>query len=241
MSAPVDPVEPVEPVVAASTEPNVPPFEVTQAESSLIPPELVSSTSSTLDTLAASPATHQLGDFAAQGFGGLWPSGMVQTALEFLHVQVGLPWWLSILALTAFVRSALLPLNLSLVGNTSRMARIQPQLTALTDKMKRAREAEDTATLQHTTFKAQKLLKDADANPLKGLLGPLIQMPIALSFFFGIRNLCNAGLETLQYGGIAWFTDLTVPDPTWTLPILSSASMLVLLQVSDRGCGISGS
>ncbi|KAF8756627.1 60Kd inner membrane protein [Rhizoctonia solani] len=117
-----------------------------------------------------------------------------------------------------------------------------PQLAVLTDQIKRARDAGDSAALQHAGFRAQKLLESAGANPFKGLLGPLVQMPVALSFFFGIRNVCNAGLPTLKEGGIGWFTDLTVADPTWALPILSSASMLILLETSaiDAQAGAAG-
>ncbi|KAL5638407.1 hypothetical protein ACGC1H_005181 [Rhizoctonia solani] len=220
--------EPVE-SVAGVDAPVSPPIEITQAEPNVVSPDAVSTT---LDALSASPAAHQMGDFAANGFGGYWPSGWVQTALEFLHVQTGLPWWASILVLTAIVRTSLLPVNLRLVGNASRLARVQPQLAVLTEQIKRARDAGDSAALQHAGFRAQKMLESADANPFKGLLGPLVQMPVALAFFFGIRNLCNAGLPTLKEGGFGWFTDLTVADPTWALPILSSASMLILLETS---------
>ncbi|KAG8682777.1 Mitochondrial inner membrane protein oxa1, partial [Ceratobasidium sp. 394] len=206
--------------------------EITQAEPNVIPNEFISSTSSALDTLASTPAAHQLGDFAAQGFASRWPSGLVQSALELIHVQTGLPWWASIILLTALVRTAILPLNLRLMGNASRLARVQPQFQALTEQVKRAREAGDTLTLQHAGLRAQKLMEEANANPFKGLLGPLVQMPVALSFFFGIRNICNAKLATLQQGGFGWFTDLTIADPTWVLPIMSSASMLVLLETS---------
>ncbi|CEL52708.1 Mitochondrial inner membrane protein OXA1L OS=Mus musculus GN=Oxa1l PE=2 SV=1 [Rhizoctonia solani AG-1 IB] len=230
--------EPVE-SVAGVDAPISPPIEVTQVEPNVVSPDVVSTT---LDSLSSSPAAHQLGDFAANGFGGAWPSGWVQTGLELLHVQTGLPWWASIFILTAVVRTALLPLNLKLVGNASRLARVQPQLAVLTEQIKRARDAGDSAALQHAGFRAQKLLESAGANPFKGLLGPLVQMPVALSFFFGIRNLCNAGLPTLKDGGVGWFTDLTLADPTWALPILSSASMLILLETSaiDAQAGAAG-
>ncbi|KAG8746019.1 Mitochondrial inner membrane protein oxa1 [Ceratobasidium sp. 414] len=118
------------------------------------------------------------------------------------------------------------------MGNASRLALVQPQFEVLTEQVKRARQAGDTIALQHAGYRAQKLMEEANASPFKGLLGPLVQMPVALSFFFGVRNICNAKLATLQQGGLGWFTDLTVADPTWVLPIMSSASMLILLETS---------
>jgi hypothetical protein len=43
-------------------------------------------------------ALNALGEptFTSLGLGGYWPSGWVQTALEYLHVSLDLPWWSAI-------------------------------------------------------------------------------------------------------------------------------------------------
>ncbi|QRV84067.1 hypothetical protein RhiJN_12083 [Ceratobasidium sp. AG-Ba] len=78
-----------------------PPVELTNAEPNVIPVDLVSSTSSTLDALASAPPLA----YRTSSIGS-----------ELIHVQTGLPWWASIILLTAIVRSAVLPLNLTLMG-----------------------------------------------------------------------------------------------------------------------------
>lgn len=36
----------------------------------------------------------------------------------------------------------------------------------------------------------------------------------------------------LTTGGALWFTDLTAPDPTWTLPVLLGLTNLMAVEVS---------
>jgi YidC/Oxa1 family membrane protein insertase len=38
-------------------------------------------------------------------------------------------------------------------------------------------------------------------------------------------------VESLRTGGILWFTDLTVPDPFYALPLMTMASLLATLEV----------
>lgn len=60
----------------------------------------------------------------------------------------------------------------------------------------------------------------------------LFQLPIFLSVFVGVRQMANLPVESMKEGGILWFTDLTVPDPFWLLPLLTSATFLATIEVS---------
>lgn len=77
----------------------------------------------------------------------------------------------------------------------------------------------------------RQLFEDNKCGPLRGLMLPLIQMPLFISFFFALRGMAAAGLPDFTTGGIAWFTNLSVPDPTYVLPIVSAAATLAVLQV----------
>ena len=45
------------------------------------------------------------------------------------------------------------------------------------------------------------------------------------------RGLANLPMESMESGGLGWFTDLTIPDPYYGLPLLlcSSTFLQVLL------------
>jgi YidC/Oxa1 family membrane protein insertase len=45
--------------------------------------------------------------------------------------------------------------------------------------------------------------------------------------FTGLRGMANLPLESMMHGGLFWFQDLTVPDPYYLLPLLTSTTMFL--------------
>jgi len=78
-------------------------------------------------------------------------------------------------------------------------------------------------------------MKEKEINPLKGLIPPFIQAPIFISFFFGIRGMANLPLDSFKDGGILWFTDLTLPDPLYILPVVTSLTLLATIELGAEG------
>ena len=56
-------------------------------------------------------------------------------------------------------------------------------------------------------------------------------MPFFISFFLGIRGLANYPLESMMYGGILWFPDLSVADPYYVLPVFTAVTMFITMEV----------
>ena len=77
------------------------------------------------------------GDFASLGLGGHSPVGLVQSSLEYLHVQAQMPWWLAIVACTVALRVVMFPLIVRVQANAARLNNIQPQTEKLMEKIKR--------------------------------------------------------------------------------------------------------
>ena len=46
--------------------------------------------------------------------------------------------------------------------------------------------------------------------------------------------MAYAPVESMKAGGMLWFTDLTIPDPFYILPIVNSALFLTSLEVSSE-------
>ena len=67
------------------------------------------------------------------------------------------------------------------------------------------------------------------------------QMPIFLSVFIGIRHMTNVPVESMTTGGILWFTDLTVTDPYFALPLITVATLLATLEVTFESLFFSAS
>uniref|UniRef100_A0A2S2QSQ0 Mitochondrial inner membrane protein OXA1L n=1 Tax=Sipha flava TaxID=143950 RepID=A0A2S2QSQ0_9HEMI len=50
--------------------------------------------------------------------------------------------------------------------------------------------------------------------------------------FWGLRNMSMLPLESFKYGGLWWFTDITMRDPYFILPIVTVITLGVTLQFS---------
>ncbi len=79
------------------------------------------------------------------------------------------------------------------------------------------------------------LMKEKNINPIKNMMPLLIQFPFFMSMFMGLRGMANLPLESFTNGGLLWFTDLTVADPYYTLPLITSASTFLMFKMSADG------
>lgn len=49
-----------------------------------------------------------------------------------------------------------------------------------------------------------------------------------------LRGMSNLPVPSLKAGGLSWFTDLTVPDPFYILPVATAVTTLVTLEVNYK-------
>ena len=165
------------------------------------------------------------------GLGGSGITGRIQELLEWVHLTTGLPWWATIGSVVIAVRIALLPIMVKGIANNARLAHIQPKMMANIAKIKKANQERNQLEAQRLQLETKQLFVDHNCGPLRGLIPPLVQMPLFVTFFFALRGMAGAGLPDFKTGGLSWFMDLGAPDPYYILPVLSSAATLAILQV----------
>lgn len=56
-------------------------------------------------------------------------------------------------------------------------------------------------------------------------------MPIFISFFMGLREMTNIPVQSLEHGGLWWFTNLIVPDQYFLLPVITSVTLWATIEV----------
>jgi YidC/Oxa1 family membrane protein insertase len=161
-------------------------------------------------------------------------------AVNALHNLTGLEYGWSIVGVTLLFRAALFPLMISARVSSSRMAHLRPEL----DQMKARFDALGTPSRQEQlqfaeTMKA--LFRKYEVKPMRALVLPIVQIPIFMGMFFGMRKMPSLFPDELSTGGMFWFPDLTVPDPTYILPVGASLSFLVLLEVDKHQMKAAGS
>jgi membrane protein insertase Oxa1/YidC/SpoIIIJ len=122
---------------------------------------------------------------------------------------------------------------LSQMQNGARMAHMKPELEALTAKIK---ENSDVSTEEREKQSRQmkNLFEKYRCHPVRSLMMPLMQMPIFISMFFGLKTM-SEHFPSLNEGGILWFQDLTQADATYGLPIITAFSFLMIIEVGADG------
>lgn len=173
--------------------------------------------------------------FASLGLGGWSPVGMVQQCLEYLHVSLDVPWWGAILIGTVVVRVAMFPLVIMSQRNTAVMNNNLPEIQTLQLKMTQARQSGNQLEAARYAQEMMTFMKEKGLNPLKNMLVPLAQAPFFISFFMGLRGMANCPVESMTYGGLGWFMDLTVPDQYFLLPLITSATLWATIELGVDG------
>ncbi|CAG9566040.1 unnamed protein product [Danaus chrysippus] len=173
--------------------------------------------------------------FASLGLGGWGPVGIVQNCLEYLHVSLDVPWWGAILIGTVVVRTLMFPLVILSQRNSAKMNNNLPEIQLLQMKMSQARQTGNQLESARYAQEMMLFMKEKGLNPLRNMIVPLAQAPLFISFFIGLRGMANCPVESMMHGGMWWFTDLTVPDQFFILPLITSATMWATIELGVDG------
>ncbi|GME89735.1 unnamed protein product [[Candida] boidinii] len=167
---------------------------------------------------------------------GWWPSDIMQTIFEYVHVFSGLPWWATIVVTTLGVRLALFPLFVKSSDAMARSAAVQPESKKLRKELNIATARGDQR------LRNVKMLELRELNKINGIkmthlfIAPATQITYGIGTFFGIREMCNKPVEGFDTQGYAWFQDLTATDPYIGLQLISAAVYMVSFRLGgDSG------
>lgn len=155
-------------------------------------------------------------------------SSLVQQAVSHIYTltqAMGYPsYGLAIIILTILIKVALYPLTAKQIASTKAMSEMQPKIKALQEKYKN-----DKQTLN---AKLAEVYKEHGINPLAGCLPLLVQMPIMIGIFYGIRDFHYAGPSNFL-----WMQSIADPDPYFILPILSSLTTFIQTKQTTPNTG----
>ena len=127
-----------------------------------------------------------------------------------LTATLGFPsYGLAIILMTLVIKMIMYPLTVKQVKSMKGMQILQPKMKELQTKYKDKPEK-----LQQEMIK---LYKETGVNPMAGCLPLVLQMPIFIVIFYGLRDFTFNGATSFL-----WLTDLAQPDPLYILPVLSA-------------------
>ena len=134
----------------------------------------------------------------------------------------------------------MLPVFGRIMGNNMRLANCTPEVKKHQEAMMEAKKMGDTVGMARHTKAMQATYKANNCSPFTSLGMVFLQAPVFMSFFFGLRALANHPIPAMETGGAMWFSDLTVHDPYYVLPVVSAASMLAVIELGADGGAMSG-
>lgn len=152
---------------------------------------------------------------------GFGPTAMMEWILEHVHVLCGTPWWASIALTAVLVRAVLFYPYVGAADNGAKLAWVKPITQPLTTKMNAAARLGDNTETMRLRQEIQKIHKRAGISLIRTFF-PLIQAPIGFGTFFLLRAMAKLPVPGLETGGLLWFTNLTLPDPYFVIPIATS-------------------
>eukprot|EP01111_Echinosteliopsis_oligospora_P014047 TRINITY_DN5205_c0_g1_i2.p1 TRINITY_DN5205_c0_g1~~TRINITY_DN5205_c0_g1_i2.p1 ORF type:complete len:253 (-),score=85.12 TRINITY_DN5205_c0_g1_i2:14-772(-) len=79
-------------------------------------------------------------------------------------------------------------------------------------------------------------MKEKGISPMQTVLPLLTQAPVFMCFFFALRRMAET-IPSMKDGGILWFTDLTIPDPYYILPVTTAALFLTTVEIGAETAG----
>ena len=199
----------------------------------------VASTSTALSSSPPSPdAIVDLGPIAESAaleaaMEGAWlPTRTLQYVLESVHHATGLEWWQSIMLTTVGIRAATLPVMLMQIKNTYRLSQARPEVEHLVARLKEEQaRGNQNATADYQQH-VMAVWKKYNCNPLKSMASIFVQAPLFIGFFSALRGLAAAKVPSMVEGGTLWFSDLTVADPTYALPVISAGTFLLMVELN---------
>ena len=145
--------------------------------------------------------------------------------LKWTYSVVG-NYGVAIILLTIVINVALFPLRIKSLKSSKKMQQFAPKIKEIQAKYKKMKATDPRK--QRLPAEVMAFYKETGVNPLGGCWPMLIQMP----FFFAFYRLLNASIELRQAPFIFWIKDLSIPDPTYILPILMGLSMFQMQRMT---------
>ena len=173
--------------------------------------------------------------FQSLGLAHWWPSGFMQAFMESIYVNLDVSWSGTIILTTFILRVVIFPLVI-------RGKKVQVKTNHNLPESQRLEAITRSATKKSEQIKAlnnfRNFQKEKGINPM-AQFSPMVASGFVLStMFFALRGMANCPVESMKVGGMGWFTDLTICDPMYILPLLTSTTLFLNMKWGIDAAGV---
>ncbi|MFP5206307.1 MAG: membrane protein insertase YidC [Acidobacteriota bacterium] len=152
-----------------------------------------------------------------------WIAKPLYYALRFLRNLMGAGaynWGWAIIVVTLIFTLAMLPTRIMMMKSSLKMARIQPKVDAIKKRYSHLKMNDPKRTEMNQEMMA--LYKTEGVNMYGSCLPLLVQTPLFFAYYKVLENAIE-----LRQAHWFWLPDLSMPDPTYILPVLIVVTMFL--------------
>ena len=120
------------------------------------------------------------------------------------------------------IRAGLLKLYFDAADSNARSQLIAEHMAPLMKQYQGALGAGNRIEAQRIGAEMKRLRRNAGVNMIKQF-APFVQVPIGFGTFRLMRGMAYLPVPGLDTGGLLWFSDLTLSDPLFILPVATAA------------------
>lgn len=162
---------------------------------------------------------------------GWGPSSAVEYIMEHVHMWSGLPWLGSIVATGVLIRFAILPLFFRSADASTRIANNKHIITPVRAKMMSAAQSQNQVEMQKYRADLAKLNSELGIKSSNVFIPMFLQIPFGYGCYRVVSGMAHLPVPGLAAEQFAWIKDLTVADPFFILPLLTSGFLYMSLRV----------
>ncbi|KXJ93567.1 60Kd inner membrane protein-domain-containing protein [Microdochium bolleyi] len=221
----------IEPTKAAAPAPPAETLSSAPAEPALVDPASLS------DPLAFWELPEHIGYLKELGLDyGRGPTACCEWLLEHIYIYTGMPWWASIAATALAFRVAMF---WPTVVSTRHSALLQkahksPEyITAYAEMQTAMHQSKDNAAMMQAR-QAMKEVTKASGAKFRWIAVPFLTVPFSYGMFRLMRGMAAVPVPSLENGGFLWFTDLTIADPYYILPLANAALGVAMFKSTQK-------
>jgi YidC/Oxa1 family membrane protein insertase len=179
----------------------------------------------------------ELGYFRDLGLDFGWgTTSTAQWMIEHIHFYTGVPWWAAISLTAVAIRIALLKTTAMSLDTSAKMNYLKPEMETFKTRLLEARSKGDKQEMMMVQYEQKDMLKKAGIN-IANFGWQFLQIPIGFGLWRFITNACWLPAPAFKDGGAFWFTDLTIADPTYMLPIIFGLTIHLTFRISGMAAG----
>lgn len=161
---------------------------------------------------------------------GWGPTSVMQYIIEHIHIWGDMPWWASIVGAGLLVRLLLLKPMLDASDVSAKLHNVKPITNPLRQEMMRAVSENNQVEIHRKRAELNQAHLDAGVKMWKTFV-PMLQIPFGYGIFRIVRGMTSLPVPTILDESLLWLNDMTIADPMFILPGLTSLFMYLTFKV----------